>query len=183
MVPVLVAVFLAQGFEEIEAVAVIDVLRRAGLTVAVVAVGGGTVVTGSHGISITADMTENELDMDLLEAIVLPGGLPGTTNLEKSPVIQKAIDDAVCKGIWICAICAAPSILGRKDLLKGRNATCFPGYEPELNGANVGGNVAVDRPFITGKGAGVAVDFALGIVAELCSLECANQLRSIMQCI
>jgi len=177
-------VFLAQGFEELEAVAVIDVLRRAELAVTVVAVGGGMVVTGSHGISITADITENELDCAAPDAIVLPGGLPGTTNLEKSPIVQKAIDDAVCKGTWICAICAAPSILGHKNLLKGRDATCFPGHEQALDGAYISENAVVaDRPFITGKGAGVAVDFALEIVAALCSPERANRLRGIMQCV
>ena len=178
----MVVVFLANGFEEIEALATVDILRRGGLSVLTVGVGGTTVV-GSHGISVKADCADACLPQESFEAVVLPGGLPGTTNLEASPIVQSCLDEAAENGAWLCAICAAPSVLGHKGLLRGKRATCYPGYEADLHGAVVVDEaVAVDEKVITARGAGVSVAFGLSIVAALVSEEKANELGEAMQC-
>ena len=124
----MIYVFLANGFEEIEALAVVDVLRRAELDVLTVGVGEDFVI-GSHQIPVACDIAEKSLILDeKTEAIVLPGGMPGTLNLEKSETVQNAIDWATKNDKLVCAICAAPSILGHKGLLNGKSATCFPGF-------------------------------------------------------
>lgn len=178
----MVYVFLADGFEEMEALAPVDILCRAGLTVKTVGV-GGTTVTGSHGIPVVTDVADTEVTFEDLQAVILPGGLPGTTNLEKSPMVQAALDYATQNGRLIAAICAAPSVLGHKGLLNGRRATCFPGFETELTGAAYTGEaVTVDGSIVTARGAGVAVEFGLQLVSELCSPEQAEELRGTMQC-
>ena len=157
----MVYVFLAKGFEELEALAPVDVLRRAGAEVKTVGVTGKR-VSGSHGISVNCDITVNEAVFDELDGIILPGGLPGTTNLEKDQKVNEFIDYASENGKLIGAICAAPSILGHKGLLQGKNAVCFTGFEKELTGAHVLDRPAVrDGNIITGWGAGAALDFAL----------------------
>lgn len=176
----MVIVFLADGFEEIEALATVDVLRRAGLEVCTVGV-TGQAVTGSHGITVQTDSTQVP-PMNEVQAVVLPGGLPGTTHLDTSPLVETCLrqigDDCL-----LCAICAAPSILGKRGLLCGKHATCYPGYEAKLSGAITAGNaVEVDRNCITAKGAGVTIDFALAIVAKLLSPEKAKQIGDAMQC-
>ena len=178
----MVVVFLANGFEEIEALATVDVLRRGGLSVLTVGV-GGEMITGSHGITVKADCADFCLPQERFEAVVLPGGLPGTTNLEASPVVQRCLDTAAADGAWLCAICAAPSVLGHKGLLRDKRATCYPGYEKDLCGAILADEaVAVDDHVITARGAGVSVDFGLSIVAALVSPEKAKQLGEAMQC-
>ena len=164
----MIYVFLANGFEEIEALAVVDVLRRAELDVLTVGVGEDLVI-GSHQIPVAADISEKGLVLnDKVDAIVLPGGMPGTLNLEKSPVVQKAIDWAVENDKLICAICAAPSILGHKNLLDGKNVTCFPGFEEELFGATISKDFVVrDGNIITAKGMGSAIEFGLQIAEIL----------------
>lgn len=157
----MVYVFLAKGFEELEALAPVDVLRRAGVAVKIVGVTGKQ-VRGSHGISVTCDMTVSEAVFDELEGIILPGGMPGTTNLEANETVQRFIDYAAQNGKIIGAICAAPMILGHKGLLRGKNAVCFTGFEKELAGARVLDRPAVrDGNIVTGWGAGGAIDFAL----------------------
>ena len=157
----MVYVFLAKGFEELEALAPVDVLRRAGIAVKTVGVTGKR-VSGSHGISVNCDITVNEATFDDLDGIILPGGLPGTTNLESDETVQKFIDYAVECGKIIGAICAAPMILGHKGLLQGKNAVCYTGFEKELTGAHVLDRPAVrDGNIVTGWGAGGALDFAL----------------------
>ncbi len=176
----MIALFLAEGFEEIEALATVDILRRAGLAVQTAGV-GGTQVRGAHGVTVTADMTDEQVDPKTLEMVVLPGG-PGTPNLEASGAVQLIIDHAAKKGLWIAAICAAPSILGHKGLLQGRHAVCYPGYEPELRGAVVEHtSVCVDGRFITGNGPGAAIPFALAIVARLKGKDLAEQIKAGMQ--
>lgn len=178
----MVYVFLAEGFEEVEALTPVDVLRRCGVQVRTVGVGEKT-VTGSHNISVIADLTEEELTTDGLEGIILPGGMPGTLNLEASDTVQKYIDYAAENGLFVCAICAAPSILGHKKLLEGKNAVCFPGFEKDLYGANVTDKPAVaDGKFITGKGAGAAMEFALLIADKLCGSDIAAKTRKSLQC-
>lgn len=177
----MIYLFLAQGFEEMEAFAPVDILRRAGLTLATVGVNGRK-VTGSHGIEVTADLTEDQVEKDAIEMVILPGG-PGTKNLEQSSVMKDSVRFCAESGRPIAAICAAPSILGHMGLLKGHKATCFPGYEQELGAKEVTGeSVCVSGNIITGKGAGVAAEFALKIVEFLCGEEKSNHLRKTMQC-
>ncbi|MBE6773487.1 MAG: DJ-1/PfpI family protein [Ruminococcaceae bacterium] len=174
--------FLADGFEELEAIAPIDMLKRAGVEVITVGVTGKN-VTGSHNITFVADITADEITLtDNLEAVILPGGMPGTINLEKSERVQQAIDFAAGNGRYLCAICAAPSILGHKGLLRERNATAFPGFEKDLEGANTEGDfVVTDGTFVTAKGAGVATEFGLEIVRLLVSEEKSNEIRKAIQ--
>ncbi len=168
----MIYVFLAQGFEETEAIAPIDILRRCGKEVITVGI-GDNIIKGSHGIAIVTDTEDKlvELNSDL-EMIVLPGGMPGTINLEASETVQKAIDYCTANDLYIGAICAAPSILGHKGLLKGKKATCYTGFEDQLAGAEVTGEPAViDGKIITARGAGAAVDFGLKLVEALVSKE------------
>lgn len=178
----MVYVFLADGFETIEALAVVDMLRRAKIDVNTVGVTGKTVIT-SHNIEVVADITIDELDIGDAEAVVLPGGMPGTLNLEANATVQSSIDFCVENDRFICAICAAPSILGHKGLLRGKNAICFPGFENDLSGAVISENyVVTDGKIITARGAGVAVDFGLEIVKALKGCELANKIRETIQC-
>lgn len=178
----MVYVFLAEGFEEVEALTPVDVLRRAGAEVKTVGIGSKN-VTGSHNITVAADITVDELVKENLEAVVLPGGMPGTLNLEKSSYVQEYIDYAVKNDLYVCAICAAPSILGHKSLLKGRKATCFPGFEKDLYGADYTDAPAVaDGKFITGKGAGAAMEFALLIAEKIFGREISEKTRKSLQC-
>ncbi|MGN0584541.1 MAG: DJ-1 family glyoxalase III [Ruminococcus sp.] len=179
----MVYVFLANGFEETEAIAPIDMLRRAGREVITVGV-TGKIVTGSHGIPVTADITEDELtDFSAAEMIVLPGGMPGTLNEEASAVVQAAIDYCAANNIPIGAICAAPSILGHKGLLEGKTAVCYTGFEKDLKGAVIGtSGVVTDGLITTARGAGVAVDFGLELVKVLCGQAERDRLRNAILC-
>lgn len=175
--------FMADGFEETEAIAPVDMLRRAGVTVKTVGI-GKSVITGSHGISVICDLTDSEMRLtDELDGVILPGGMPGTLNLDASQAVHSAVDFAVSHQKLVCAICAAPSILGRKGLLSGKKAIAFPGFEKELEGAIISKDPVVkDGVFITAKGAGVAIDFGLEIVAALVSRAKSDEIRSSIQC-
>lgn len=179
----MIYVFLANGFEETEALATVDVLRRGKLPVTTVGVGGRQ-ITGSHSIIVTADIEDKDLTLDgSLQAIVLPGGMPGTLNLEASKTVQSAIGYAKNNNKYLCAICAAPSIFGHLGLLDGKKATCFPGFETNTDKVTYTGEPAVaDGKIITGRGAGCAVEFGLKIVTALLSENEANEIRSSMQC-
>ena len=178
----MIPVFLANGFEEIEALATVDILRRAGVEVVTVGVGGKNAV-GAHGIAVCADIVEDELDIAAIDGVVLPGGMPGTTNLEASDVVRTAVKSAYERGLLVAAICAAPSILGHGGYLNGKKATCYPGFEPELtNAAVINEGVVRDGSIITASGAGVAVDFALELVRYLVSDEMADSIRGGIQC-
>ena len=176
--------FLAEGFEELEAIAPVDLIKRAGVDVKTVGVGSDT-ITGSHGITFKTDLTDCDILLsEDLSGIILPGGMPGTINLENNENVQKAIDFCAEKGKLICAICAAPSILGHKNLLSGKEAISYPGFEKDLYGAEISENaVAVSGNIITAKGAGVAVDFGLEIVAYLKSREASDKIREQIQCV
>ncbi len=178
----MIYVFLANGFEEIEALAVVDVLRRAELDVLTVGVGEDFII-GSHQIPVACDIPEKALVLDeKVEAIVLPGGMPGTLNLEKSATVQKAIDWATENGKLVCAICAAPSILGHKGLLDGKTATCFPGFEDELFGATVSKDFVVkDGNVITARGMGSAIEFGLQIAEILTNPLEVKKIRASLQ--
>lgn len=178
-------VFLADGFEEVEAIAAIDVLRRAEYDVTTVAVGTkDRMVNGAHGVAVQADIMESQVETDAMDAIVLPGGMPGTLNLEKSPIVRVSIDYCLQNDKLVAAICAAPSILGHKGCLQGKRAVCYPGFEQELLGACVEADqmVVKDGAIITGRGPGVAVDFALKIVETISGSELAEKIGMAMQC-
>lgn len=177
----MVYVFLADGFEIIEALAPVDMLRRAKIDVKTVGV-SSEIVTSSCGVGVKCDMTIDEFDFYDVEAVVLPGGMPGTLNLENSSAVQKVIDNANNTNAFICAICAAPSILGHKGLLSGKKAVCFPGFENSLEGCEQCREyVVTDGKFITAKGAGVCIDFGLEIVKQLRNEELANEIRKSIQ--
>ena len=179
----MVYVFLANGFEELEALAPIDILRRAGVEVMTVGVDTET-ITASHKVIFTADTTVDKIILnDDIDMIVLPGGMPGTLNLENNDYVQAAVDYCVKNDRYVASICAAPSILGHKGLLKGKEAICFPGFEKDLEGAVISEEpVVCDGKFITAKGAGVAVKFALTLVEKLVSVEKAEEIRKGIQC-
>jgi 4-methyl-5(b-hydroxyethyl)-thiazole monophosphate biosynthesis len=173
----MIYMFLATGFEEVEALCPLDLLRRAGLDIKTVGV-GGKYITGSHGITVEVDMTEDALCDTAPTAVILPGGMPGTTNLDTSAVVHRALDDAKKNGALIAAICAAPMILGKRGDLRGKGAICYPGFETYLDGAIVSENrVVTDGRIITAAGMGVALEFGLALVSALCSPEKAEELR------
>ncbi|MEA5051602.1 MAG: DJ-1 family glyoxalase III [Oscillospiraceae bacterium] len=160
----MVYVFLAEGFEETEAVVPIDLLRRAGVKVRTVGVNSMT-PTGSHGITFMTDISdETFFPEDKIEAILLPGGMPGTTNLENSETVKRAIRLASEKDITVAAICAAPSILAHAGLLAGKKATVYPSFVKELGDSYTDEAVVYDAPFLTARAAGSAVDFALRLI-------------------
>lgn len=161
-------VFLANGFEEMEALGITDILRRGGIEVTTVSITADPVVTGSHKIPVTADSTLEKVTLDGVDALILPGGIPGATNLNDSEPVKEALLQQYREGRIVAAICAAPLVLGGLGLLKGRNATCYPGFEPKLIGATVTGEaVEVSDNIITGKGPGLVINFALTLVAAI----------------
>lgn len=177
----MVYVFFAEGFEEIEAITVVDVLRRAEIDVKTVGV-GGKIITGAHDIPVTCDILDTELDLAKLTMIVLPGGMPGTLNLEKSELVQAALDHAEANDLWITAICAAPSILGHRNMLDDKKATVFPGFEKEMGMAVLkDAPVVQDGKFITGNGPAAALEFSLAIVENLVGEQEAKGIADAMQ--
>ncbi len=177
-------IFFADGFEEVEAIATLDVIRRANIEIESVGVGSKN-VTGSHGITVICDKTIEEITAsDALDGIILPGGMPGTTNLLENKTVNSFIDYCDSNNLFICAICAAPMILGKKGLLKGKKAVCFPGFEEELTDAVISDEyVCIDGKIITSKGMGSAVKFGLAIVGEFIGKDTADKLESTLQCI
>lgn len=170
-------VFLATGFEECEALITVDICRRAGLDVKTVSVTGEKEVVSSHQVTVTADMLLEEVDFDELDMIVLPGGMPGTKNLEACEPLMEQVDAFYEAGKCISAICAAPSILGHKGYLKGRNATSYPSFEGHLDGALVFHNsVEVSEHITTSRGLGTAIDFGLAIVERFQGREEADKI-------
>ena len=179
----MIYVLLAKGFEEIEALTVVDFLRRAQLEVYTVGI-GGKIISGSHNIPVFCDLDESEADFsEDLEALVLPGGMPGTLNLEASAKVQELIDACSANNKLVCAICAAPSILGHKGLLNGRKAVCFPGFEKELTGAEISEDfVCADGNYVTAKGMGAAISFSQKITEMLLDKNEADRIKNSLQC-
>lgn len=174
----MVCVFLADGFEEAEALIPVDYLRRSGIEVKTVGV-SGKMVQGAHGITVVSDWTLYDVILDKLSLIVLPGGRDGTLNLEKSSVVKKIITYCIDRKIPVGAICAAPSILGHMGCCRGKKMTCYPGFEKELDGAEyTGAAVEVDENLITACGAGVANQFAFALIEKCVSKEKADQIRA-----
>jgi len=161
----MIYVFLAAGFEDIEALAPVDIMRRAGLKVQTVSITGEKVVTSAHDVGITADILLSQADFSQADMLVLPGGLPGATNLDACNPLTSAIKCHFEKGRAVAAICAAPLVLGHLGILAGRRATCYPGFETELKGAEyTAAIVEQDGNIITGKGPGAAFEFGYTIV-------------------
>lgn len=164
----MVYLFLAEGFEEIEAITPIDILRRAGIEIKAVTINGNREVKGRSGIGVIADITIDEVQTDKMEMVILPGGMPGTKNLDQDEQVQNIIQYAVDNDRWIAAICAAPTILGKAGYLKEKDAVCYPGCEEDLKGAVIGDKPVVRcGKIITSKGAGTAIDFSLELVSAL----------------
>lgn len=175
----MVYVLMADGFEEIEAIEPIDILRRGGVEVKTVGIYSKR-VTGAHGITVETDIEIDEAADDV-ELVMLPGGA-GHVNIEKSEKAMNLIKKAYESGAYLSAICASPSILGRAGFLRDKKATCFPGFEKYLDGATLSGEKAVrDGKIITGKGAGAAADFGFLTLETLKGGECAESVRSAMQ--
>ena len=177
----MVYVFLADGFEIIEALAPVDMLGRAKVDVKTVGVTGKT-VRSSGGIEVVADLTLEQINKDKLEMIILPGGMPGTLNLEANETVNEYIDFCFQNGLYIAAICAAPSILAHKGLLNGKKATVFPSFADDLKNADyTAGGVVIDDKFITARGAGVCIEFGLKCVEVLCSKSESEQIKAQIQ--
>ncbi len=172
-----VCVFFAPGYEEIEALAVVDLLRRAGIDTDMVSVTEEYEVTSSHGVTVRMDKLFHEVDFEMTDMMILPGGMPGTKNLEASVPLMEALDGFYSEKKYIGAICAAPSILGHRGMLKGRKACSFPEFENHLEGAEVTKSPAEISDFIiTGRGMGCAVDFGLAVVEKFQGKEAAAAL-------
>lgn len=179
----MIYVFLADGFEETEAVAPIDILRRCGKELQTVGIEKKNVVS-SHGLKVECDITEDEVKLDdSLELIILPGGLKGTHTLEMSETVTKAVDFCVANNRYIAAICAAPTILGKRGLLGGKKAICYRGMEGDLKGTEISSEpVVADGYFITGKGAAVSVEFSLKIAEVLISPKKSAEIADKIMC-
>ncbi len=176
-----VLVPLADGFEEIEAITIIDVLRRAGIEVATLSIDNSLNVTGSHNITVVANASLNEIEAVNADAIILPGGMPGASNLDGCTELKTLICDMHTRNKLLGAICAAPLVLGKMGLLKGMHATCYPGFEKYLEGAYLSkAKVVSDGKIITAMGAGAALEFALKIVDLLSGEEVAKTLAKKM---
>ena len=174
----MVYLFLANGFEEVEALCPLDLLRRAGLAVTTVGV-GGDVIVGAHGIAVQADIPDTLFRDSKPDMIILPGGMPGTKHLDESRTVDTALRAASANGAYLAAICAAPMVLGKRGYLKGKEATCFPGFEEYLEGATLSkARVVTDGRTVTAAGMGVAMEFGLALVALLQGKDAAERLRS-----
>lgn len=174
-----VQVFLADGFEEIEALSAVDVLRRAGVDVKTVSTMAGRIVRGAHGVAVEADAMFSETEEGGCDMLVLPGGMPGAANLQAHKGLEQRILSFDRAGKWLAAICAAPMVYGGLGLLEGREAICYPGMESNLKGARISEkNVVVDGHFITGRGPGFAAEFALKLTEILAGGEAADSVRA-----
>lgn len=173
--------FLADGFEETEALVTLDLLRRAAIEVKTVGIGNISVL-GTHGIRVFADIEECDFDISDCKGIILPGGMPGTENLYSSDVVSEAVAYCCDKKLLVCAICAAPIILGRKGLLSGCKAVCFPGFEEELQGAVITDASCVKcENIITAKGAGCVFEFSFEIISYIKNAQVASEIISVIQ--
>ena len=173
-----IGIFMADGCEEIEGLTVVDIARRAGIEIDTISITGKPVVTSSHKVTFETDTTKEEADFASYDGIVLPGGMPGTLNLQADETVNKVIRQFATEGRLVCAICAAPSVLGAAGILEGKCATCHPGFEEKLTGAKVEEKeVVVDGNVITSRGMGTAIPFALEIVRYFADDETVEQVR------
>ncbi len=173
-----VNIFFATGYEEVEALTVVDLLRRAGIETDMISVTGDLNVTSSHNVTVKMDRLFEQADENA-DMLVLPGGMPGTTNLAQHKGLADMINRFNEAGKYIAAICAAPTVYGKMGLLAGKNATCYPGMESDLRGANkLTDKVVIDGNVITSRGLGTAIDFGLALVALLKGIGTAEELAS-----
>lgn len=174
----MVYILLAPGFEEAEALVPADLLRRANIETALVTVTGKP-VPGSHGITVTADIALEDVDLSKADMVVLPGGGPGYKNLGREPRVERLVKEAAEKGLWVAAICAAPTLLGKWGLLTGKDAVCYPGMEEGLTDAQarMDQRFVTDGKIITGRAAGSAFDFGLALVEALAGKDEASKVR------
>ena len=171
-------IFMADGCEEIEGLTVVDLVRRAGIEIEMISVSGEKNVTGSHKIAFQTDVSKADADFASYDGIVLPGGMPGTTHLMEDDTVNRVIKEFATSGKLVAAICAAPSVLGNAGLHEGKKATCYPGVEGKLTGADfVTDPVAKDGNIITSRGLGTAIEFAAEIVAYLLDESAAKSLK------
>ncbi len=175
--------FMADGTEETECLAVADVLVRGGVEVTLVSVSDKKEIVSSHGITVVCDAVIGGVDCSDADALFLPGGMPGTLNLEKSPIVTTCAEYCAKNDIYLAAICAAPSVLGHLGLLNGKEAICFPGFEGELKGATISEKpVCVDGKIVTAKGMGVAVQFGLTLAGLLTDKNVEKKIHDGIQC-
>ena len=177
-----VCIFFAPGLEEIEGLTVVDLMRRADIPIRIVSIGDTLEITGAHGIRITADSRFADMDFSDTEMLVLPGGAPGTCNLNACEPLKTLLRDFYNKGKYIGAICAAPMVLGHLGFLEGRKATCYPGFEKDLIGAvHVTDAAVIDGHIITSRGLGTAIEFAAALIGLLTDEATAEDIkRSVM---
>lgn len=169
----------ATGYEEVEALMTVDLLKRGEVEVTLVSVSGEMKVRGSHGIEVTMDEVMKKANFKEADAIIIPGGMPGTLNLTESEDVCEALKNAHCDGKIVAAICAAPSVLGKCGILKGKKATCYPGFEEQLDGAEfVDRMVVADGNVVTSRGLGTSMEFGLKLVEMLVSEEKASEVRN-----
>jgi 4-methyl-5(b-hydroxyethyl)-thiazole monophosphate biosynthesis len=174
-----IALLAADGCEEIEALTVVDLLRRAGMDTDIISISDSKAVTGSHRIVFGAEKRFDDVDMNDYDALILPGGMPGTNNLATHTGVCTTLKDFAAAGKLLAAICAAPSVLGGLGILEGRKATCYPGFEPKLAGAEVyADNVVADGNIITSRGMGTAIEFGLAIIEYFADSEVVNELAA-----
>lgn len=179
---IMVYAFLADGFEEVEALMVVDILRRAGIETVTVSVSDNYEVKSSHNIVVRADDLIKDVDFDKAELIFLPGGIPGTPNLAACETLVANIKEFNNKGKRLAAICAAPSILGELGILEGKVVSCYPGYEDSLKGATYKREkVITDGNITTARGLGAAIDMGLELVTILKSKEEADSIAEKIQ--
>ncbi len=170
-------VFLAQGFEEVEAITSIDLLRRAGIDVTTVSISDEKTITGANGVPVVADQLFKDTDFAAADLLLLPGGMPGTNNLNACEPLKALIRKHNDVGKLLAAICAAPLVFGQMSLLSGKKAVCYPSFEPQLKGADVQFcNVQKSENIITARGVGCAIEFALAIIETLCGAEKSKEI-------
>lgn len=173
--------FLADGFEEIEALAPVDILRRAGVEVTTVSISGSTTVESAHGIKVVADATFDEADLGDADLLLIPGGMPGAKNIDEHEGVRRAVAKHAAAGRLTGAICAGPMVLGHLGLLRGRRATCYPGFEDQLDGAEyTAAQATIDGNIVTGKGPGATLNYAFLIVEVMCGSRVAETLKEQM---
>lgn len=173
-----VIVFLADGFEEIEGLTVVDLFRRAGITVNTVSIKEGKEVVGAHKISVLADLSLSEADFENTDMLVLPGGMPGTLHLGECSTVTQKCEEFFKAGKEVAAICAAPSVLGDLGILQGKKCTCYPGFEDRLKGQVSQNPVEVDKNVTTSRGLGTAIPFALKLIEKLVDAQKAEEIKN-----
>ncbi len=176
MVAIMIYMLLANGFEEVEALAPLDLLRRAGLEVKTVSIEKERTVYGAHGIGVLADLMPEETGNEI-SLLILPGGMPGSERLDQSPITDRMIQNTISSGGRLAAICAAPFVFGKRGLLQGKRAVCYPGFEKYLDGALIcEGPVVTDGMYTTAIGMGAAIAFGAELVSLMLDETCANKI-------